>query len=86
MLNRHPSRRISVASTERVGNSRRTMNSVLPTPLLFAGVVALWPLAAVVRWPTSPPRLFAEAFGTTFAVIGLVQLTWIALWVLEKRW
>ena len=55
------------------------MSWTLPTPLLlFTGVVALWPLAAVVRRPTSSPRLLAEAFGTTLAVI--------ALWLLEQRW
>ena len=61
--------------------------SWLPSPpmLLFAGAVALWPLAAVMRRPTSSPRVFVEAFGTTLAV-ALVQLAWIALWVLEQRW
>jgi hypothetical protein len=50
------------------------MSWILPLPLLlFAGVVALWPLAAVVRRPTSRPRLLAEAFGTTLAVIAIVQ-------------
>ena len=42
--------------------------------LLFAGTVALWPLAAVVRRPTSSPRLFVETLGVTLAVIALVQL------------
>jgi H+/gluconate symporter-like permease len=47
------------------------MNWVLPTPLLlFAGVVALMPLAALVRRPTSAPRLVAE----------------VALWLIEQRW
>jgi hypothetical protein len=41
------------------------MSWTLPTPLLFAGSVALCPLAAVVRRPTSLPRLVAEAFGPT---------------------
>jgi hypothetical protein len=54
--------------------------------LLFAGDVALWPLAAIVRRPTSPPRLFAEALGTTLAVIALVWFAWAALWLLEQRW
>ena len=63
------------------------MSWLLPTPLLlFAGAVALWPLAAVVRRPTSLPRLVAEAFGVTLAVVALVQLAWIALWLLEQRW
>ena len=44
-----------------------------PTPpLLFAGVAALWPLAAVVRRPISLPRLNAEALGAVLAVTGLV--------------
>ena len=59
----------------------------LPTPLLlFAGAVALWPLAAVVRRPRLPPRLLAEAFGITVAVIALVQFAWLALWLIEQRW
>ena len=63
------------------------MSWTLPTPLLLcAGVVAIWPLAAVVRRPTSSPRLLAEAFGTTLAVIAVVQLAWLALWLLEQRW
>ena len=44
------------------------------------------PLAAVVRRPTSPRPLFAEALGISLAVIGIVWLTWIALWVLDQRW
>jgi hypothetical protein len=58
----------------------------LPTPLLFADVLALWPPAAVVRRPTSLPRLVAGAFGTTLAVVALVQLAWIALWLIDQRW
>ena len=54
--------------------------------LLFAGVVALWPLAAVVRRPTSAPRLIAEAFGTTLVVIALVWSAGIVLWLREQRW
>jgi len=48
------------------------MSWLLPTPLLFAGVAALWPLAAVVHRPTSASRLLVEAFVTTLAVIALV--------------
>ena len=63
------------------------MSWLLPLPLLlFAGAMALWPLATVVRRPTSRPRLFAEAFGTTLAVIGVVWAAWIALWLIEQRW
>jgi hypothetical protein len=63
------------------------MSWTLPTPLLlFAGVVALWPLAAVLRWPTSAPQLMVETFVVTLAVIAAVWLGWIALWVLEQRW
>jgi len=40
--------------------------------LLFAGVVALWPLAALLRRPTSAPRLMVEAFAVTLAVIAAV--------------
>ena len=63
------------------------MNWTLPTTLLpFAGVVALLPLAALVRRPTSAPRLVAEAFVTTLAVTALVWLAWVALWLIEQRW
>jgi hypothetical protein len=63
------------------------MSWLLPTPLLlFAGVVALLPVAALVRRPTSAPRLVAEAFVTTLAVIALVWGAWVALWLVEQRW
>jgi hypothetical protein len=53
------------------------MSWILPVPLLLlAGVVALWPLAVLVRRPTSAPRLVAEAFVTALAVIALVWLAW----------
>jgi len=39
-----------------------------------------------MRRPTSRPRLIAEAFGTTFAVIGMVWAARIALWLIEQRW
>jgi hypothetical protein len=56
-------------------------------PLLpFAGVVALLPLAALVRRPTFAPRLVAEAFVTALAVISLVWLARVALWLIEQRW
>jgi hypothetical protein len=68
------------------GRSTR-MSWILPAPmLLFAGTVALWSLAAVMRRPTSSPRLLVEALGVTLAVIALVQLAWIALWLIERRW
>ena len=47
---------------------------------------ALLPLAALVRRPTSAPRLMAEAFVTALAVIGAVWLAWVALWLVEQRW
>jgi len=51
------------------------MNWTIPTPLLlFAGAVALWPLAAVVRRPTSAPRLVVEAFGVTLADALIVDI------------
>ena len=47
------------------------MSWTLPTPLLlFAGVVAVLPLTALVRWPTTLPRLVAQAVGATRAVIA----------------
>jgi hypothetical protein len=56
------------------------MSWSLPTTvLLFAGVVALLPLAALVRRSTSASRLVAEAFVTALAVIALVWLAWVAL-------
>jgi len=42
-------------------------------------------MAAIVRRPTSPPRLLVEAVALTLAVIGLVWLAWAADWVLEQR-
>ena len=54
--------------------------------LLFAGVVALLPLAARVRRPVSLPRLMAGAFAVTLAVIGLVWAGWLVLWWIEQRW
>ena len=63
------------------------MSWLLPVPmLLFAGAVAVWPLAAIVRRPTSTPRLLAEAFAVTLAVIGAFWLAWVALWLIEQRW
>jgi hypothetical protein len=60
---------------------------ILPVPLLLlAGAVALLPLAALVRRPTSVPRLMAEAFVTALVVIALVCLARVALWLLEQRW
>ena len=49
------------------------MNWTLPVPLLlFAGVIARPPLAAIVRRPTSTPRLIVEAFAVSLAVIAMV--------------
>jgi len=63
------------------------MSWLLPTPLLlFAGVVARWPLAAILRRPTSAPRLVVEAFVTTLAVIALIWIAWAALWLIVQRW
>jgi hypothetical protein len=63
------------------------MNWTLPLPLLaFAGVIALLPLAALARRPTSAPRLVVEAFLAALAVIALVWLAWAALWLVEQRW
>jgi hypothetical protein len=63
------------------------MSCTLPTPLLlFAGVVALWPLAVVGRRPTASRRLMAEAFITTLAIIGAFWLAWAALRSIEQRW
>jgi hypothetical protein len=60
---------------------------ILPTPLLlFAGVVALWPLAAVVRRPMSALRLVTEALITALAIIALVWLGWVVLWWIEQHW
>jgi hypothetical protein len=63
------------------------MSWTLPVPLLlFAGVVALLPLVAIVRRPTSAPRLVVEACAVTLAVIATVWLAWVALWLIEQRW
>jgi hypothetical protein len=63
------------------------MSWILPVPLLlFAGMVALRPLAALMRRPTAAPRLFSVAFVTALAIIALVWLAWVPLWLLEQRW
>jgi hypothetical protein len=63
------------------------MNWIPPTPLLlFAGAVALLPLATVLRRPTSSPRLMVEVFAVTLAVIAAVWAGWLALWLLKQRW
>jgi hypothetical protein len=46
--------------------------------------VALLPVASQRRRPTSLPRLLAETFGTTLAVIGRVWSAWIVLRVLAR--
>ena len=68
--------------------SRALMSWTLPTPLLlFAGIVALWPLTTiVVHRPTSSPRLLVEAFAVTLAVIGAFWVAWVAYWLIEQRW
>ena len=63
------------------------MSWILPVPLLlFAGVVALLPLARLLRRPVSGPRLLVEAFVTALAVVAVVWLAWIARWLVEHRW
>jgi hypothetical protein len=58
---------------------------LLPVPLLlFAGIVALVPLAALAGRPTSVPRLVAEAFMVAGAVIAAVWAGWVLLWLLEQ--
>jgi hypothetical protein len=50
---------------------------VLPVPmLLFAGAVALLPLASLVRRPTAARRLVVEAVAVTLALIAAVWL-WV---------
>jgi hypothetical protein len=62
------------------------LHELEPVPLLaFAGVVALVPLAALVRRPTSALRLLVESFLTTGAVITVFWLAWVAYWLLEQR-
>ena len=63
------------------------MSWLLPTPLvLFAGVVALLPLAALVRRSVSGPRLMVETFAVTLAVIAVVWAGLLALWLIEQHW
>jgi hypothetical protein len=65
------------------------MGWILPVSLLlFAGVVTLLSLVALVRRPTWTPRpaVEAEAFITTLAVIAAVWAGWVLLWLLEHRW
>jgi hypothetical protein len=67
--------------------ARPAVSWTLPLPLLlFAGVVALLPLMALVRRPTSAPRLVMEVFVTALAVIAAVWGGWLALWLIEQRW
>ncbi len=63
------------------------MSWVLPVPLLlFAGIVALLPLAVLVRRPMSAPRLAGEAFLVTLGVMAVFWVGWLALWMVEQRW
>ena len=63
------------------------MTWILPPPLLLvAASAALLPLSRLLRRPASPLRLVAETFATTFAIIAVVWLVWVALWLLEQRW
>jgi hypothetical protein len=48
--------------------------------------VAVLPLAALVRRPTSAPRLMVETFAVTVAVIAAVWAGWLALWLIEQHW
>jgi hypothetical protein len=70
----------------RLPDARHCISWILPIPLLlFAGAVALPPLAALVRRTTTLPRLVAQAVGTTRAVIALVWVAWIAGWRRERH-
>ena len=61
---------------------RARMSWILPTPLLlFAGVVALLPMATLVRQPTSAPRLVAEVVWIAPAVLLIES----ALWAIDSR-
>jgi nicotinamide riboside transporter PnuC len=60
------------------------MSWLLPARLLlFAGVVALLPFAALVRRLTLTPCPVVEAFITALSVIALIWLAWVALWLIE---
>ena len=62
------------------------MSWLLPVPLLLvAGAMAL-PLAALVRRPTSAPRLIVETFVVWLAVIAAMWAGGVALWLIEQRW
>jgi hypothetical protein len=63
------------------------MSWILPTPLLlFAGVVALLPRAALVSRSTSALRLVAAAFAVTVVVIPAVGAGWVLLWLPVQCW
>jgi hypothetical protein len=63
------------------------MSWLLPVPLLLvAGAMALLPLAALVRRPTSAPRLIVETFVVSLAVIAAMWAGGVALWLIEQRW
>ena len=56
------------------------------TTVALRRVVALLPLASLVRRPVSLPCLMVEVFGTALAVIAADWLAWIAHWLIEQRW
>jgi len=62
------------------------MRPTLPVSLLFAGAAALPPLAAIVRRPTSAPRLVAKALVAAPAVIALIWPAWLGLLLIEQGW
>jgi hypothetical protein len=41
---------------------------------------------AIVRRPTSTPRLIVEAFAATTTVIAMACVGWALLWLIEQRW
>ncbi len=73
--------------TNALSDTLPCMTWTLPLPLLlFVGAVAFvaaWPR---LRRPVSVPRLMAEVFAITLAVIAAFWLGWVILWLIEQRW
>jgi hypothetical protein len=53
------------------------MSWVLPVPLLV--------LAALMRRPTSAPRLVLEAFAVALLLVAAVWAPWVLFWLLKQR-
>jgi hypothetical protein len=67
-----------------VGRMRSALHEPSTPLLLFARVIGVLPLAAVVGLPRSAGGLVAKVLFIGPAVIALVWLAWVALWAIEQ--